>query len=190
MGAQRVDEGRLEQRHHVLGGGGEAQGEVALGVPRLHQRAHDQLAVGLGDPRRPHPDRPRDLQQPVLGQAGVAERFHPLRRAEVGVGQAALVRVGVGDAQRRRRPLQEVEVDLGDLGDLPRRVARAVAGQGPLGRQQGEASRLDRLPQLRQRHAFGRESLEQLAPGLPRLPLDSLEQALRLEVDRLVAGHA
>ena len=77
---------------------------------------------------------------------------------------------------------------LGDLGDLPRRVAGAVAGQRPLGRQQGEARRRDRLPQLRQRHAFGREALEQLAPGLPRLALDSLEQALRLEVDRLAAA--
>ena len=76
---QRVEQRRLEERQHVLGGSGEAQRQVALGVARLHQRADDQLAVGLGDPRRPHPDRPRHLQDAVLGQAGVEKAL--IRRA-------------------------------------------------------------------------------------------------------------
>ena len=98
VGAEGVGEGRLEDRQHVLGGGGEAQRQVALGVARLHQRADDQLAVGLGDPRRRHADRPRHLQHPLLGQAGVEEGLDPPRRLEVGLGQRALVGVRIGDA--------------------------------------------------------------------------------------------
>ena len=145
----------------------------------------DEVAVGLGDPRRPHPDRARDLEQPVLRQAGFEERLHPPRRLEVGLGEVALVGVGVGDAQGGGRPLQDVELEARDLGDLPRRVARPVAGQGTLDGQQGETGRLDRVAQLLERDAFALEALEQLEPGLARLALDALEQALGREV-----GHA
>ncbi len=79
----------------------EAQGEVALGVSGLHQGAHDQLAICLGDPRRSHPDRPRHLEHPLLGQAGVAKGLDPPRGIEVGLGQRPLVGVGVGNPKRR-----------------------------------------------------------------------------------------
>ena len=67
-GAEGVGERRLEDRQHALGGGGEPQGEGALGVAWLHQRADDQIAVGLGDPRGRHPDRPRNLDDPPSGR--------------------------------------------------------------------------------------------------------------------------
>ena len=183
MGAKGVGERRLEDRQHVLGGSGEAQGEVALGVARLHQGADDQLAVSLGDPRRRHADRPRNLDDTLLGQAGVAERLDSPRLLQLGLGQRALVGVRIGDAERCRGSLQQVQVDAGELGDLARRVARAVAGQGALHRQQGEAPPVDRLAQLLERDAFAGEALEQLPPCLARLALDSVEQPLRLEID-------
>ena len=111
VGAQRVEQGRLEDGHHLLGRGGEAQGQIALGVARLHQGADDQLAVGLGDPRRAHADRPCNLQDALLRQAGVAERLDAARLVQLGLGQGTFVGVGIRDAEGGRGALQEVEVD-------------------------------------------------------------------------------
>ena len=45
-----------------------------------------------------------------------------------------LVGTGIGDAERRGGALEQIEVDAGELGDLARRVAGAVAGQRALDR--------------------------------------------------------
>ena len=183
VGAQGVDDGRLDQRHQVLGGAGEAEREVPLGVSRLHHRPHRQLPVGGGDPRGAGPDRPRHLDDPVLGQAGVEEVAHAIGRVELGLGQGLAVGIRVGDADRRRRPLEEVEVDAGELGDFARRVAGAVTGQRALDREQRQARRRDRLAELLQRDAFGAQPLEQLEPRRPGVALDAVEQPLCLEID-------
>ena len=182
---KRVDQGRPDQRQHVLGGGGEAQGEVALGVARLHQGADDQLAVGLGDPRRPHPDRPRHLQHPLLGQAGVEEGLDAPRRLDVGVGERAARRGrGRGCRGAALKRCSSSRSMPGDLGDLARRVAGPVAGERPLDRQQRQPAGVDRFAQLLERDAFAGQLLEQLQPRLAGLALDAVEQPLCLEVDR------
>ena len=81
----------------------------------------------------------------------------------------ALVGVGVGDAEGGAEALQQVEVEAGDLGDLARRVAGAVAGQGALDRQQRQPPGGDRVAQFLQRDAVGGELLR-AAPAAPRAP--------------------
>ena len=174
----------------MLCGGGEAERQVALGIAGLHQGANHQLAVGLGDPRRAHADRPRHLHDSLLREAGVVEGLHSPRRLHVGLGQGSFVGVRIGDAERRRGALHQVEVDAGDLGHLARRIAGAIAGQGPLDREQGEAPGGDRLAQLLHRDALGRQLLEQRKAGPAGLALDALQQALGVEVDRRALRHA
>ena len=102
-----------------------------------------------------HADRARHLQDPVLGQAGVVEGLGPPRRLEVGLGEAR-ARRGPDRAGRARREARcrSSRSSAGDLGDFARRVARPVAGDAALDRQQRQPPGADRVAQFLQRHPF------------------------------------
>jgi len=152
--------------------------------PGLDHRAQDQLAVCLRDPRCRHPDRARDLKDSILGKAGLAKRPQPLGGIEIIVAEYPLVRIGVGNPERNPRTLQKLKLHPGALGNLARGVlGPGAANQRALHRQQHQPARGGGLAQVLYRHAVGGQFLQQREPGLPRLTLEPLQHALRLEVD-------
>ena len=186
---QRVDDGRPDQRHHELRRRGEAQGEVALAVARLRQRPDNQLAVGLGDAGGAHPDRPRHLQHPVLGQAGIAEGLHPSRRLQVRLRPPRFVGVRIRNAEGGAEASQLLEVDADNLSDFPRRVATPVAGEGALHWQQRQPPRPHCRPQLLQRHALRGQLSQQRRAGLAARRVEVVEQPLGREIDLRGGAH-
>ena len=108
--------------------------------------------------------------------------------ARFAASRSALVchlRVGIEprQAQCAGEPLEEIELEPRQLGDLPAAVALALRLEHQLGGKQGESSLRDGLLQLLKRHPGLGQVAQQREPRLARLAVQLLEQALGLEVD-------
>jgi hypothetical protein len=144
----------------------------------------DERTARGGHLRHGEPDHPRDLQDPLVGQARLAQSGDALGGLDVVVGEGGLVAPGVGQAQREPVAAQKVLGRPSALGDLGRRVAAAIAFQHTLHGQEREPVVLHRASEILERHAVRGQLLEELAAGLTGLAARPLQQALALEVDR------
>jgi hypothetical protein len=179
-----------QQRRHHARHLRVAHREVVLVVPRADERLADQRAVGVGELGHRHPDHPRGLEHPFLGQAGLHEQSHIASGLEVDLSCQLLPGICQGQAKGLKLALEEVEVDAGLASDLLVAVALSLPRQHPLDRQQHEPVLLDGPPQLLERDPLRRQLLEQGEPSLARLPVHALEQPFRLEVDLRHGGHS
>ena len=171
-----------------LGGGGEAERDVVLGVALAHEGVGDQLPVRRRELRHRHPEQARDLEHPLLGDPGVEQRLDPLRGLDVPVGVDRLALV-VGERQPERAPARcsssssiprvSAPRPRCSARPRPRAPARPAAARGGPRRPPAAAPRARRPARL--------SSLSSVSRASRASPVEPVEQPLGLEVDRHLA---
>ena len=154
--------------------------------PSLQERVGDQAPIGRGELGHGHPQQPGDLEDALLRDAGVAQLAHALRGLDVALGVDGGVVAGGGQPERPPLAPQEVLVDPGPLGDLGGGQTLLTARET---RSTGSSTSRSSSTALRSSSSGDPvvgELREQAQAVLARLPLQTLEQPLGLEVDR---GH-
>src|SRR5262249_40734997 len=123
------------------------------------------------------------LEQRRLREPDVQEHLCPLRRLDIGLAVRSLSMLGGGCPKRSKQPDEEVAIQSTPLRNFFEGVARIARLEDTLHRQQHQAILLNRLLQLLERHTPLREVVEQRKARLPGLPLQTVEQALGLEIE-------
>ena len=177
-----------DQRHERARRLGEPGRDLVLGVALPQEGVGDQAPVGRRELRHRHPEQPGDLEDAVVGNAGVAQLPHaasrPRRRARCRRRASSPAAARPRDRHWRS---QELLVDPGPLGDLaprsgaPRRRASTRSTGSSASRSSSTA-----LRSSSSETPSSASSREQPQAGLARLALETVEQPLGLEVD---LGH-
>jgi len=179
-----VLQGGSEQGCECTGGLGEAQGDGVLIVAGAQVGVGEDVSDRGGDWEHPARHHSADLEERLLVHARVTESLDSFGRFEVSFVVGPLARIRKRHAQSAPEPVEELAPQAGALADFVRAVARFSTAQDPLDRHEREAMLLGRELELAEPEAVCCERFEQVEPGLPGTPIETLEEAFRFEVDR------
>ena len=157
---------------------------LELGVPLSQHGLADNGPIRGGELGGREAHDARRVVDLVRGEPRVEDAAQPAGGVEIVLGVGRLVGIGSGQAESLTLAPQELEVDPGELGDLPGRIAPPATLEQALDGEQRQPVLRDRSAELLQPDSIGGQLREQLEPCLAIPPPGSLEQALGFEVDR------
>ncbi len=131
-----------------------------LADPGLQHELQGQRAQALGGLREAAAEHAQQLEDVLVGDAGVARDVDQPRGLEVGLGVDGILGLRDRQAHRAAGGEEELEIDAAELGDLRGGVALA-ADDHAVGRQEHDGAGGASPGAVRQRHAVGGELLEQ-----------------------------